>query len=424
MNELPREWCLAPLMDYVALHDSRRVPLNQTERARRQGPYPYYGANGQVDSIDDFIFDGEFILLAEDGGYFDDPVRGVAYEVSGKFWVNNHAHILSPKNGVPLRYLTYVLNQLDWMPHVGGSTRLKLTQEGMRQIRIPLAPPGERDLIVTKLDSLFNRSKSARKELAHIPRLVERYKQAVLSSVMSADENGRSWPQVPLGELITEGPTNGYSPRSGENPRGTLSLKLTATTRGVMDLSDRAVKRLNEVIPKDSKFWLRPGDILIQRANSLEYVGMAAIYDGPVQKYIYPDLMIRIRVASPTMARWIWRYCLSASGRRYFTSSATGTAGNMPKINGATIRKMPIPLPPVEQLEALLGRVDRALDAIDALQGDAGRAQKLLDRLDQATLAKAFRGELVSSESIPSISLKDQQNVAKTMTKGIRMASW
>jgi type I restriction enzyme S subunit len=216
---------------------------------------------------------------------------------------------------------------------------------------------------------------------------------------MSTDENGRSWPQVPLGELITEGPTNGYSPRSGDNPKGTLSLKLTATTRGVMDLSDRAVKRLNEVIPKDSKFWLRPGDILIQRANSLEYVGMAAIYDGPPCKYIYPDLMIRIRVASPTMARWIWRYCLSASGRRYFTNNATGTAGNMPKVNGSTIRSMQIPLPPKDQIEALLGKVDRALDAIDALQSEAGRARQLLDRLDRAMLAKAFRGELVASVS-------------------------
>ena len=211
---------------------------------------------------------------------------------------------------------------------------------------------------------------------------------------METDETGRAWPRVALEELLTEGPTNGYSPRSGENPKGTLSLKLTATTRGVMDLSERAVKRLNEEVPKDSKFWLRPGDILIQRANSLEYVGMAAIYDGPSHKYIYPDLMIRIRVASPTVARWIWRYCSSAAGRRYFTSNATGTAGNMPKINGSTIRAMQIPLPPMGQLEALLGRVDRALDAIDALQGEAGRAQKLLDRLDQSTLDKAFRGEL------------------------------
>ena len=143
MSALPQDWEYAPLMDIVELHDSRRIPLNNRQRAERKGPYPYYGANGQVDSIDDYLFDGEYILLAEDGGYFDDPSRGVAYEASGRFWVNNHAHILSPKNGIPRRYLTYVLNSLDWMPFVGGSTRLKLTQEGMRKIRVPLAPPDE-----------------------------------------------------------------------------------------------------------------------------------------------------------------------------------------------------------------------------------------------------------------------------------------
>jgi type I restriction enzyme S subunit len=288
---------------------------------------------------------------------------------------------------------------IDRMKTGGSESGLNLTHDRFFQLRVPVAPLNEQRRIAAKLDSLSNFCKSGREELAHIPRLVERYKQAILATVMDTDETGRTWPRVPLEELLTDGPTNGYSPRSGENPRGTLSLKLTATTRGVMDLSDRAVKRLNEVIPKDSKFWLRAGDILIQRANSLEYVGMAAIYDGPPHKYVYPDLMIRIRVASPTMTRWIWRYCSSASGRRYFTSNATGTAGNMPKINGSTIRKMQIPLPPIDQLETLLGRVDRALNAIDALQGEAGRAQKLLDRLDQSTLAKAFRGDLVSHDS-------------------------
>jgi type I restriction enzyme S subunit len=64
-----------------------------------RGKYPYYGANGLVDHVNKYLFDGDYTLLAEDGGYFDDPKRGVAYDVSGKFWVNNHAHILEPLAG-------------------------------------------------------------------------------------------------------------------------------------------------------------------------------------------------------------------------------------------------------------------------------------------------------------------------------------
>lgn len=85
MSTFLSKWDHAPLMDVVELHDSRRVPLNHTQRAARKGPYPYYGANGQVDSVDDYLFEGEFVLLAEDGGYFDNPSRGVAYEVTGRF---------------------------------------------------------------------------------------------------------------------------------------------------------------------------------------------------------------------------------------------------------------------------------------------------------------------------------------------------
>ncbi|MDT9196350.1 restriction endonuclease subunit S, partial [Limnospira sp. PMC 1245.20] len=158
MSELPKGWVFSSLLGIVNLHDSQRIPLNQKQRAERQGAYPYYGANGQVDSIDGFIFDGNYILLAEDGGYFDHPFKGVAYEVSGRFWVNNHAHILSPCSEIPIRFLFYVLNSLDWMPYVGGSTRLKLTQESMRRVLIPLPPLNEQRRIVAKLDRLFARS--------------------------------------------------------------------------------------------------------------------------------------------------------------------------------------------------------------------------------------------------------------------------
>src|SRR4051794_40018672 len=98
MNALPRGWREAPLFDIAELHDNRRVPLNQIQRSQRQGPYPYYGANGLVDHIDGYMYDGQYVLLAEDGGYFDEPERGVAYEVDGQFWVNNHAHVLKPRD--------------------------------------------------------------------------------------------------------------------------------------------------------------------------------------------------------------------------------------------------------------------------------------------------------------------------------------
>jgi type I restriction enzyme, S subunit len=315
--------------------------------------------------------------------------------------VNQHVCIIRPVKGIESSFVARFLASPSMQAFIAGEnygvTRQALTKEMIENIRLPIPPLEEQQRIVAKLDGLFDHSKRARGELSRIPRLIERYKQSVISAAMR-DEEGMPWPSVALGDILLEGPTNGYSPRAGENPHGTLSLKLTATTRGVLDLTDRSVKRLNEVIPRNSKFWLKPGDILIQRANSLEYVGVTAIYDGPEHTYIYPDLMMRIRVKSPVLARWIWRCLNGEETRRYFIQNATGTAGNMPKINGSTIRQLRLPLPPENKIERILERLEYRLGAMDRIKHEADRAGCHVDRLDQATLAKAFRGELVEPQ--------------------------
>ena len=96
-NTIQRGFPIKLLGDVAEFLDSRRRPITASERI--PGPYPYYGANGQQDSVADYIFDEPLILLAEDGGSFDQPDRGIAYVIKGKTWVNNHAHVLRPNQG-------------------------------------------------------------------------------------------------------------------------------------------------------------------------------------------------------------------------------------------------------------------------------------------------------------------------------------
>lgn len=112
--------------------DSRRIPITASER--RNGRYPYYGANGIQDYVADYIFDDELVLLAEDGGNFGSKTRPIAYRVSGKCWVNNHAHVLKPMANVDVDYLCYSLMFYDTEELVNGATRQKLTQAAMRKI--------------------------------------------------------------------------------------------------------------------------------------------------------------------------------------------------------------------------------------------------------------------------------------------------
>ena len=144
---------MARLGDVCEILDSKRIPI--TASNRKAGIYPYYGANGIQDYVDNYIFDDELVLLAEDGGHFGSSDKPIAYRVSGKCWVNNHAHVLKPKSGLDVDYLCYSLMFRDVSNIVNGATRQKLTQADMREIEIPLLPLGEQLAIVEKLNKIF-----------------------------------------------------------------------------------------------------------------------------------------------------------------------------------------------------------------------------------------------------------------------------
>ena len=113
-----QNWKKVALESVVSIHDRIRIPLNEKQRIQKRGEYPYCGANGIVDHVDDYIFDGEYILLAEDGGYWG-AFDNSAYIMNGKFWVNNHAHVLQAKEGLSDNYfLMCQLNYLDIKPFI------------------------------------------------------------------------------------------------------------------------------------------------------------------------------------------------------------------------------------------------------------------------------------------------------------------
>lgn len=134
-------WPTARLGDVIELFDYQRVPLNSRERQERQGKYPYYGAQGVIDHIDGYLFDGRYILVAEDGENLNSRKLPLALFANGKFWVNNHAHVLRGKHGVvDDTFLLACLNNAGIRPFVTGAAQPKLSQANLRQIEIPLAP--------------------------------------------------------------------------------------------------------------------------------------------------------------------------------------------------------------------------------------------------------------------------------------------
>lgn len=133
-------WRQQTLGDLIELHDNRRVPLNSRQRAERQGEYPYYGAQGIVDYIDDFRYDGRFLLIPEDGENLNSRKLPIAYFATGKFWVNNHAHVVQGKVGVADdEFLKHAINNLSISAYVTGAAQPKLSQANLLRISL-LAP--------------------------------------------------------------------------------------------------------------------------------------------------------------------------------------------------------------------------------------------------------------------------------------------
>jgi type I restriction enzyme S subunit len=196
------------------------------------------------------------------------------------------------------------------------------------------------------------------------------------------------WDVLCIRDLLKHGPKNGYSGRSNGDIGGTPTLSLAATTKGRLVLNDATVKYLEQRVPADSSLYLEPGDVLVQRSNTSELVGTTAIFDGPAETFVYPDLMMRLRFKQPATGDWFWRYANSRKGRSFFRSIAAGSTGSMPKISGEKLRDMPVPLPPLaeqEMISEVLGDTDTFIDSLEQLI-----AKK--QHLKQATIRELLTG--------------------------------
>lgn len=143
------EWKTYRLGEIVDLFDHKRIPLSSSQRLKRKGIYPYYGAQGIIDYIDDYIFDGEFLLVAEDGENLKSKKQDIAQIAKGKYWVNNHAHILKSNGLCNLTYLCYILNRTDISGYITGSAQPKLNQANLLSITLSLPSIEEQNKIAS-----------------------------------------------------------------------------------------------------------------------------------------------------------------------------------------------------------------------------------------------------------------------------------
>ncbi|HII4397793.1 TPA: restriction endonuclease subunit S [Clostridium perfringens] len=172
LGEIPKAWEIKKIEEICEILDSKRVPLNGKQRLKMQGDIPYYGANAIVDYINDYIFDDELILIAEDGGNFGEfREKPIAFYVKGKCWVNNHAHVLKAIECENSKWIFYNLVHKDITEIVQGGTRAKLNQKDLRNIKIPFPNLDEQEkiaLILSSIDKKIEQYKYKKEKLEEL----------------------------------------------------------------------------------------------------------------------------------------------------------------------------------------------------------------------------------------------------------------
>lgn len=369
-DNLPDEWDVVKLGEVAEIYDKERIPLSEMERSKRKGIYPYCGANGIIDHIDDYIFNGEFVLLAEDGGAFD-AFENTAYIMSGKFWVNNHAHILKAiEEKTSNLFLLFTLNFLDLNTYIVGSTRKKLNQSQMRKIKIPLPPLPEQHRIIKILSTIDNTIQKVDNTIAKTEQLKKGLMRELLTKGIGHEKfkdtkiGGipEEWEYTAIGQYIDL--LTGYPFKSNEFSGDSSKMRLLRginITEGRLRWSADSTKYWGKFTDELETYLLKEGDLVIGMDGSKVGKNYAIVSSNNLPALLV-QRVARIRVKKGLDIKYLYYLVGSWLFRRHV--DAVKTSSGIPHISAIQIKDFYTPLPPLpeqKRIAEILSTVDKKL---------------------------------------------------------------
>ncbi|MBQ3552041.1 MAG: restriction endonuclease subunit S [Clostridia bacterium] len=332
------------LEEVCEILDSRRVPI--TAKDRKAGVYPYYGANGLQDYVAEYIFDDELVLLAEDGGNFGSKDRPIAYRVSGKCWVNNHAHVLKAKPIVNVDYLCYALMYYDTEGLVNGATRQKLTQAAMRQMVIPYRDKTEQEQIVDEISQVVRLIDKRKEELLLLDQLVKSRFVELFGDTPDKDKKM----MVDICKIITDG--THQPPKFAATGIPFLFVSNIVTNEISYDaekfISEETYAELIKRTP------IAIGDILLSTVGSY---GHPAVVKSNKPFCFQRHIAYLKPNADMVNSEYLHGAILSADVQRQIDARVKGIAQKT--LNLSEIRKLRLPVPSMEQQKQFAAFVEQ-----------------------------------------------------------------
>jgi type I restriction enzyme S subunit len=367
--------------------DSRRIPI--TKAVRASGEYPYYGASGIVDYVAEYIFDEDTLLISEDGANLLARSTPIAFPASGKYWVNNHAHILKFENMTTQRFVELYLDSIPLDDYVTGAAQPKLNQKALNSIPIPVPPLPEQQRIVGILDEAFEgiatAKANAEKNLQNARALFESHLNAVFT------QRGDGWEETTLGGAtggIFTGPFGSLLHKSDYVENGIpLVNPAHITETGIEPDLGKTVSR--ETAQKLSNYILREGDIVIGRRGEM---GRCALVTEVEDGWLCGTGSFFIKPSNRCDMRYLVRLLRSDGCKQRLEKIAGGAV--MPNLSNTDLGNLILDLPPVDRQKAIVGEIDELHAETQRLESIYQRKLDALEELKKSLLHQAFNGGL------------------------------
>jgi type I restriction enzyme S subunit len=362
LYDLPEGWCFESFKKIVINLDGKRIPIKSDERKNTHGTYPYYGATGIIDYVDEYIFEGENILISEDGANLVARKYPIAFIATGKYWVNNHAHVVNAKSEFTTNsFLKWFFEWFDLSSYITGSAQPKLSQGKLNSIQVPLPPLAEQTRIVEKLDAVLSRIDTAIDELQQSRVLVDAMFKSYLSSL--------SYETVKLGDLVNI--TTGRLDANAATDDGEFSF--FTCSRETYRIDNYAF---------DCEAILLAGNNAVGDFNVKHFKGKFNAYQ---RTYV-----ITVKDNNTLLYRFLYFQLVDSMLR--FKNKSIGSGTKFLKIG--MIKDLDILLPNLAEQQQLVEALDALNDKTTQLKTELTAKIGMFNQLKASVLDGAFRGEL------------------------------
>ena len=356
-------------LDQIAINlDSKRIPITKADRA--SGEYPYYGASGIVDYVADYIFDGDALLVSEDGANLLARSTPIAFSVTGKYWVNNHAHILKFDNSATQRFVELYLESIPLDEYITGAAQPKLNQKALNSIPIPFPSLPEQQRIVGILDEAFDGIATAKANAERNRQNARALFESHLQSVFT--QRGEGWGEKRLADVCSEIFAGGDVPKGNASKVETDAHQIPTYTNGE--------KNKGLYGYTDTARVTSPSITISARGT----IGNAEIrYEN-----YYPAIRLIVVIPNNEVLDLIFLFY-------GIESTEIGHSGtSIPQLTVPMVREFLIPIPSLSEQRTIADQLDSL--AVETQRLESIYQQKLaaLDELKKSLLHQAFTGQL------------------------------